>query len=327
MRAWMLAALAAATLATSACSSLGNVTSVYRKPDLADGRSVVLDAEQWAILNIPQRVPGIDEPINFITCAMPSPDSMSVVGAGSRVEIDNPTHTEGAIDVNITETGAYIGLRTQSIQLMRDAMYRMCEAYAAGGMDPLEYGVMMRRFQTNMVAVLAIEQLTGPLAASMTHDLAAKPEDNQGGDGDGDGGDGARNAAAPQPNIADRDAPSRTEATAAYVSTIATQVAAIAGTAMSSDYAAQMCFELMRLEPERTHAQSLRTSTTQGETTGEQTQHQSLSMPQFQWSGGRLTGGDNTQRTATPRQWLLSQYCPAILTTHALTLRSTEVRQ
>jgi hypothetical protein len=104
-------------------------------------------------------------PDHIVTCAMPSPDAIAAAAAAGGLSLDNPGGTSGNAGFSASEAAASIGLRTQSIQLLRDAMYRMCEGYAAGGIDSVEYGVMMRRFQSSMVAILAIEQLTGAVTA------------------------------------------------------------------------------------------------------------------------------------------------------------------
>lgn len=54
-----------------------------------------------------------------------------------------------------------IGLRTQTIQLLRDAMYRLCEAYFNSGIESGKMAPIIDRYQDAMVALLAIEQLTG----------------------------------------------------------------------------------------------------------------------------------------------------------------------
>lgn len=59
-----------------------------------------------------------------------------------------------------------IGLRTQSITLMRDALFRMCEAYNNGAINEFEVAAFLRRSQDLTAAVLAIEQLTGAVAAN-----------------------------------------------------------------------------------------------------------------------------------------------------------------
>ena len=177
-----LALALASTMLASACSTVGNLTSIYRTPDLDRGDSVVLDAEQWAILNIPREEEhrSSENPRQShgqshrnVVCAMPSPDAIAAAAAAGNLSLENPGGTSGAASLGIGEAASSIGLRTQSIQLLRDAMYRMCEGYAAGAIDEIQYGVMMRRFQGNMIAILAIEQLTGaavapPVAVSAT---------------------------------------------------------------------------------------------------------------------------------------------------------------
>ncbi|MBY0566206.1 MAG: hypothetical protein K2P70_02755 [Hyphomonadaceae bacterium] len=176
MRAILLTLLIAPCLLASGCT-LGNFTSVYRTPQLSDGRSLVLDAEQFVVLQIPQPNDGRvhTRATEHIVCAMPSPDALTAAAARGGLQLDNPQGASGRIDAAAMESAASIALRTQSIQLMRDAMYRMCEAYAAGGMDALEYGIMMRRFQSRMVAILAVEQLTGAVAADQPRITSTTP--------------------------------------------------------------------------------------------------------------------------------------------------------
>jgi hypothetical protein len=61
----------------------------------------------------------------------------------------------------LQQSAAFVGLRTTSIQLLRDFGYRLCEAYLSGAISEGQYDLLMRRFQKNVVALLAIEQLTG----------------------------------------------------------------------------------------------------------------------------------------------------------------------
>lgn len=97
-------------------------------------------------------------------CAEPSPDALSSLGASIGASVLRPS-TTAQITGALSESAAYVGLRTQSIQLMRDAMYRACEAYMSGAIDPDDYLLIQRRFQAQVVGLLAIEQLTGTVAA------------------------------------------------------------------------------------------------------------------------------------------------------------------
>ncbi|HVK81796.1 MAG TPA: hypothetical protein VM915_14415 [Verrucomicrobiae bacterium] len=179
MRKLIVALCAAHALLLGGCASVGNFTSIYREEDLGEGATVFVDAEQWAVLNIPRRVPLLtsdgnlrrDSEGNIVTyeervvCSMPSPDAIAAAAASGNLTLDNPGGSSGGAGFSASEAAAAIGLRTQSIQLLRDAMFRMCEGYAAGAIDQIEYGIMLRRFQSNMIAILAIEQLTGAVVA------------------------------------------------------------------------------------------------------------------------------------------------------------------
>lgn len=98
-------------------------------------------------------------------CAEPSPDALSSLGASLGASFLRPSGTNAQLGSAISESAAFVGLRTQSIQLMRDAMYRACEAYMSGAITNDDYLFLQRRFQAQVVGLLAIEQLTGTVAA------------------------------------------------------------------------------------------------------------------------------------------------------------------
>ena len=98
-------------------------------------------------------------------CAEPSPDALSALSASGAIKIDTPKGFSGATQGAFAETAGSIGLRTQSIQLMRDAMYRLCEGAMNGYLGNAAFETLHRRFQNSMVAILAVEQLTGAVRA------------------------------------------------------------------------------------------------------------------------------------------------------------------
>ena len=98
-------------------------------------------------------------------CAEPSPDALSALSASGAIKIDTPKGFSGAAQGALAEAAGSIGLRTQSIQLMRDAMYRLCEGAMNGYLGNAAFETLHRRFQNSMVAILAIEQLTGAVRA------------------------------------------------------------------------------------------------------------------------------------------------------------------
>jgi hypothetical protein len=160
-RLWRLLCLAAAACGLAAC---GNLNSIHRTLDTASGTGALIDAKQRAII-VGQRVDANGNR-RYVACAEPSPDAMSAYAAEFAGELAlSPLGTDGtsrsaAIKSALQEAAAHIGMRTPSIQLLRDAMYRVCEAYAIGGIDEGQYELLMRRYQRQIVAMMAIEQLT-----------------------------------------------------------------------------------------------------------------------------------------------------------------------
>lgn len=150
-----------------------NVNSVYRPIYAADGQGALIDVKQRAILVGKRESNGKGEtlegntPRQFVICAEPSPDAMSAYAGefAGKLALSPVGEAMGkseslAIQGAMREAAAYVGMRTPSVQLLRDAMYRVCEAYANGGIDDDQYELLMRRYQRNIVALAAIDQLT-----------------------------------------------------------------------------------------------------------------------------------------------------------------------
>ncbi|MEP1142698.1 MAG: hypothetical protein ABJH52_03190 [Henriciella sp.] len=149
-------------LSLTACASVGNLTAVNKKETLGSGLNgkgfapagVFIDAEQRAVLSNKRS----DKDIRVV-CAEPAPDALSAIAAQAGVSVSDISSAVSA-QGGVSEAAANIGLRTQTIQTLRDGFYRVCEAYM-NGLSEEQYSIMLRRFQTNMIALLAIEQLTG----------------------------------------------------------------------------------------------------------------------------------------------------------------------
>lgn len=106
-----------------------------------------------------------DEDPHMIVCAEPSPDAMSALALSVAGGVQNNSVGQANASASLAETAATIGVRTQSIQLLRDGMYRLCESYMNGAIDPLQYMVLWNRYQEMMLGLVAIEQLTGAVRA------------------------------------------------------------------------------------------------------------------------------------------------------------------
>ena len=179
MRGLVAALVATGTLA--GCT-LAEFNSINRSFDPTDGDSRLIDVKQRAIYSIREPVfdPFAGEVVKYtdahgnpqvlhktVTCAEPSPDALQSTAAalGGNISAEQiQTALSGA--GSTSESGASIGLRTQSITLLRDAYYRLCEGFASGAMDDIAFNVLQQRFQNHMVALLSVEQLTGATVAA-----------------------------------------------------------------------------------------------------------------------------------------------------------------
>jgi len=95
-----------------------------------------------------------------VVCAEPSPEGLASALTEFAGKAQFKDIFGGSGSMSRQEADSFIGLRTQTIQLLRDGMYRLCEAYLSGTLDRATFGWMTRRYQKYMVALLTIEQLT-----------------------------------------------------------------------------------------------------------------------------------------------------------------------
>lgn len=138
-----------------------NFNTAYREFDAAAsrdggiGKSISIDAKQRVILSAPSDRGGA------IICAEPSPDALSALSASASGSFSNGADKLVQAALASSESAGSIGLRTQTIQLLRDGMYRICEGYMGGAVTQGEFVSLQRRYQNLMMGLLAIEQLTG----------------------------------------------------------------------------------------------------------------------------------------------------------------------
>ena len=159
-----------AALSLGACGA--NYYSIYRHQPLGGDlpSATLLDAKQRAIIAtrvpIPDETGGHTAGDKLVVCAEPSPDAFTVLaqaasGTGSFGKSADPASIQAAASFALTssEQGSSFA-RTQTINMLREAMYRTCERYMDGAIGPLEMPIQAVRDQRMMVATLAIEQLT-----------------------------------------------------------------------------------------------------------------------------------------------------------------------
>ena len=101
-----------------------------------------------------------------VVCAELSPDALSALAAelGGKLAVQaGDVVPGGSLDAqfksSFDESVQSIGKRTQLIQLMRDTLYRACEAYANGALDSFGYAMILSQFDVFMVQLLGIDAL------------------------------------------------------------------------------------------------------------------------------------------------------------------------
>lgn len=159
--------IAGAVMLSCGGCQLGNLTATnIRAPLIADGveapkpSGVFIDAKQRVILtgSVSEKKDGKDV-YRPIVCTEPSPDVFSSIAAEAGLNISGLSKSFVA-QGGINEAAANIGLRTQTITLLRDSNFQPCLG-RLNGSDQVQYDMMMRRSQNNIAGLLAIEQLTG----------------------------------------------------------------------------------------------------------------------------------------------------------------------
>lgn len=142
----------------SGCANLQTVNRSSDFPARSDksntGRAVHLDAQQRLLITSAKGF-----------CAEPSPDALAAYASALGFGISNPSRNAVSLSNALSSNAGSIGLRTQSITLMRDALYRLCEAQQNGAINQLQMAHLITRSQDLTAVVLAIEQLTGAVVA------------------------------------------------------------------------------------------------------------------------------------------------------------------
>lgn len=162
--------LLGAVLASMCACANQNSIFRYQKMDPGQPGIVLVDAKQREILVGGKRITTngkqkLEEIQRF--CSAPSPDVFSVVAqalsaGGTFSEDANPASIQAALNAAFSsaEQGSTIP-RTQTINMLRELMFRTCERYLNGGIGELELPIQAARDQRLMVSILAIESLTG----------------------------------------------------------------------------------------------------------------------------------------------------------------------
>jgi len=170
-------------IAVIGLSGCGNWNTLYRQPSFSQSPadSVITDINARLLLAIPKTESDQETTSRIlrnkpstIVCAEPSPDALTTYAANATAgkNVAEKLSINGSAAYN--SAGLYVGNRTQTIQLIRDQMYRLCEAYANGIIDSGTYEMMMTRSQRYTVALALIDSNT--TTSSATEAATSTPE-------------------------------------------------------------------------------------------------------------------------------------------------------
>lgn len=119
--------------------------------------SLGLDARQRVLLSTDKA--GVDHK-SRVVCAEPSPDAIVSIAASGLLKLPLGDTELMEARARSAETVTQLGTRTQTIQLLRDALYRACEGYLNGAINKPEYLDILYMYDDFVVTLLAIEALS-----------------------------------------------------------------------------------------------------------------------------------------------------------------------
>lgn len=161
-------------VALTGCTS-AEWNSIHRSHQLGDDqiRTLISDAKQRIVLTKNRaEVTNVDgSTIERVVCAEPSPDVAQAVSSSISAAFEKTGAGGQGLSVNAAakfgESVAQLGERMAVIQLIRDKMYRACEAYANGAVDKAAYTLMLARLDKTMVTLLSQEMAAGAFGRAL----------------------------------------------------------------------------------------------------------------------------------------------------------------
>jgi len=174
----------------------GCTPHIFEPFNVDQGQSVSLDAQQRVILV--KHGAGLDQN-GYLVCAEPSPDAISASAAALSAQASVPLSAgsvSGSAAASFNNAMASIGLRTATIQLLRDGLFNACEAYMNGVLTVGDYQTVVHNYDRVMVALLAIDAAAGsPHPAPASVSAAPQPAGNGGNNSTGGANNGQQQAA------------------------------------------------------------------------------------------------------------------------------------
>ncbi|MEE8253520.1 MAG: hypothetical protein V3R17_06265 [Hyphomicrobium sp.] len=138
-------------------------SSIFKFFDLHENVSVSTGSRQRVITNSrvgSNSIPGQVNP-DRIVCAEPSPDVATALANSFGVGVSVLGQGSGSLAASSAEGVIQLAERTVTVQLLRDQMYRACEAFANGAISGTTYSLVMSGINDTMVTLLLGETAGG----------------------------------------------------------------------------------------------------------------------------------------------------------------------
>lgn len=105
-----------------------------------------------------------DREADRISCAMPAPEFLDASSATGSLGVGVPK-----IGANLgfgnAQSAAFVGMRTQTIQLLRDSLFRLCEAHMNGALSKEQYNIALISMPELFVTMMAVDVVGGAAIA------------------------------------------------------------------------------------------------------------------------------------------------------------------
>jgi hypothetical protein len=217
----LMGLLLGASLLLTGCSSVIYKTVAV---DTTPATSLSLDGKQRVILVTDRG--GITHD-KRVVCAEPSPDALVGIAASASGGLSIAGKGSADAAASLAEAVQTVGRRTQTVQLLRDGLYRACEAYLNGAINEEEYKLIISRIDDFSVTLVAIDGLTGGLnvpAANIKPKTAVTKSQGAGSAGgtEASGDDGAAKPAEAAIQVSEANAKAVTEIIHAFYALQAT---------------------------------------------------------------------------------------------------------
>lgn len=173
------------TVAFAVLPLMGCANYIFRPFNIDDANSISVDAKQRMVL-VTHR--GGKSGDRTVVCTEPSPDAISALATSAAANVSATLPSGGGAQGSgaaggsfaMNEAVASIAMRSQTIQLLRDGLFRACEAYMNGAIDHHQYNVVLLNIDRLMVTLLGVDAIGGmgmvqPVAIGATPSGVAVP--------------------------------------------------------------------------------------------------------------------------------------------------------